>query len=435
MQHPDEGTIHAWIDGALDSEGARAVETHVASCEECARLAAEARGLVAASSRILTALDDVPAKVIPGPGTSAKPSERITPRRWPMPFWMRTAAAVVVVAGVSALVMTGKLNSPERKRADMISSPATMEVAGMPDSAPMGAATPAGDLATRAPSVITEQAAGGAQPSVGRSNRVSAPKPGRPGSRTEGDRESVASSKLARTADEADQRLVTDRAAERTSDAFQKAKEETKDVAGAGSGGLQARDTSTKRSNVVAMATPSAAPPPAERRVSSALGKGTEPAAPIAEQNRLRVGVAGALSGRSAMAPSIIANAPITAAHPAVGCYALSLSPWSGGTIPFGAPPARIELDTLTSVQDAVRGYNLVHPARGTASNGAPYAYWSADRDSVYVTWRDDRRGVTLALPVRGEVMQGNARTFSTSARDGATQTTEVEARRISCRE
>lgn len=63
MQHLDEGTIHAWLDGALAPNEASAAEAHVQSCESCARAVAEARGLIAASSRILGALDDVPAVV------------------------------------------------------------------------------------------------------------------------------------------------------------------------------------------------------------------------------------------------------------------------------------------------------------------------------------------------------------------------------------
>jgi anti-sigma factor RsiW len=61
MQHLDEGTIHAWLDGALAPNEASASEAHVATCEQCARAVAEARGLIAASSRILGALDEVPA--------------------------------------------------------------------------------------------------------------------------------------------------------------------------------------------------------------------------------------------------------------------------------------------------------------------------------------------------------------------------------------
>src|SRR6476646_1925801 len=65
IMHLDEGTIHAWLDGALDAEEAARVERHSAECATCAAAVAEARGLVAAASRILTALDGVPAGIVP----------------------------------------------------------------------------------------------------------------------------------------------------------------------------------------------------------------------------------------------------------------------------------------------------------------------------------------------------------------------------------
>ena len=95
MQHPDEGMIHSWLDGALSAEEAAQVESHVASCETCATSVAEARGFIAASSRILTALDDVPRGVLP-----AAPARKRDLRV----FW-RAAAAVLVVAGGSLVVM------------------------------------------------------------------------------------------------------------------------------------------------------------------------------------------------------------------------------------------------------------------------------------------------------------------------------------------
>ncbi|MEO7218523.1 MAG: zf-HC2 domain-containing protein, partial [Gemmatimonadaceae bacterium] len=63
--HVDEGALHAWLDGALPTDESRAIEAHVGACDVCSAAAAEARGLIAASSRILSALDDVPGDVIP----------------------------------------------------------------------------------------------------------------------------------------------------------------------------------------------------------------------------------------------------------------------------------------------------------------------------------------------------------------------------------
>lgn len=95
MQHPDEGMIHSWLDGALSAEEAARVESHVSECASCAAAVAEARGFVAASSRILTALDDVPHGVLP-----AVPAKK---RDFRM-VW-RAAAAVLIVAGGSLVVM------------------------------------------------------------------------------------------------------------------------------------------------------------------------------------------------------------------------------------------------------------------------------------------------------------------------------------------
>jgi hypothetical protein len=94
MQHLDEGTIHSWLDGALSADESARVEAHVAECPQCATAVAEARGFIAASSRILTALDHVPCGVVP---TAA-------PVKWyNQPAW-RAAAAVLVVA-VGSLVV------------------------------------------------------------------------------------------------------------------------------------------------------------------------------------------------------------------------------------------------------------------------------------------------------------------------------------------
>jgi anti-sigma factor RsiW len=94
MQHLDEGTIHAWLDGALSLDEAAVVEAHVAECPQCAAAVAEARGFIAASSRILTALDHVPRGVVP----VARPA------RWSNPAMWRAAAAVLVVAAGSLVV-------------------------------------------------------------------------------------------------------------------------------------------------------------------------------------------------------------------------------------------------------------------------------------------------------------------------------------------
>jgi len=103
MQHPDEGTIHSWLDGALSADEAARVEAHVKDCPECAVAVAEARGFIAAASRILTALDNAPRGVIP----AAAPKKRIDPIVW------RVAATLLVVAGGTfAVLKSGGREAP-----------------------------------------------------------------------------------------------------------------------------------------------------------------------------------------------------------------------------------------------------------------------------------------------------------------------------------
>jgi hypothetical protein len=97
MQHPDEGTIHTWLDGQLPEAEAAAVEVHVAECAECTALVAEARGLIAASSRIVSSLDIVPGGVIPQRAAGK--------RAWYTSTQLRAAAALLFVAGASFLVL------------------------------------------------------------------------------------------------------------------------------------------------------------------------------------------------------------------------------------------------------------------------------------------------------------------------------------------
>jgi hypothetical protein len=101
MQHLDEGTIHAWLDGELPPAEQEAAEAHVPACAQCRAAVAEARGFIAASSRILTALDSVPGGVLPVKDsvvTSTGARKRFTVSR----AWM--AAAAVLVLGTVTVI-------------------------------------------------------------------------------------------------------------------------------------------------------------------------------------------------------------------------------------------------------------------------------------------------------------------------------------------
>jgi anti-sigma factor RsiW len=128
MSHPDEGLIHAWLDGELDAGESARVEALVASDPAWAAAVAEARGLIAASARIVGALDRVPANVIP--------QNAVPPRRGSRQ-WMLRAAAVVVLLGGSAIVLNR-------------TAPATTEQAVPPAAQPR---KPAPRVAANAPAV------------------------------------------------------------------------------------------------------------------------------------------------------------------------------------------------------------------------------------------------------------------------------------------
>src|SRR5690606_32643065 len=103
-------TLHARLDDALAPDEAARVERHVRECAECAAAVAEARGLIAASSRILSALDDVVGGVIPRPAREADGDGGAAPLRLRLrrPWWQRpqfAAAAGIAFIAVAASVV------------------------------------------------------------------------------------------------------------------------------------------------------------------------------------------------------------------------------------------------------------------------------------------------------------------------------------------
>src|SRR3954464_13186596 len=112
--HLEEGTIHAWLDGALDAEEAARIDRHAAECAACAAAVAEARGLVAGAARILTALDSVPGGIGPKAGSPATTRARRTRSLWTslhLTPARAAAAAVVVIAAGTALVLRSAPNA------------------------------------------------------------------------------------------------------------------------------------------------------------------------------------------------------------------------------------------------------------------------------------------------------------------------------------
>jgi hypothetical protein len=148
MQHLDEGTIHSWLDGALSADEAARVQAHVAECAQCAAAVAEARGFIAASSRILTALDHVPRGVVP-----AAP-----PVKWYNRVEWRAAAAVLVVAVGSLVVVRNTDRSNVPSAAMMHSARVSEATVAQRQSAPGSAgATAMSKLEAPSPAIPPKQ--------------------------------------------------------------------------------------------------------------------------------------------------------------------------------------------------------------------------------------------------------------------------------------
>jgi hypothetical protein len=108
----DEGLLHAWLDGQLPPDDAARIERLVAEDPAWRDAAAEARGLIAASARVLGALDAAPsAQPVTGGGSGAAASSRgredtteVTRVAWHVAPWMRIAAGIALVVGVGSVV-------------------------------------------------------------------------------------------------------------------------------------------------------------------------------------------------------------------------------------------------------------------------------------------------------------------------------------------
>ena len=194
MQHPDEGIIHAWLDGALDPVESARLEQHVATCGECAALAAEARGMIAGASRITSMLDVVPGGVIPMmPAQPVRKTSsvwtllRVTPARAALAASLLIAASGVLAVRHDtatkmvprAIVVQGDSANGATRRGPWVDAPVvapaaaatTAPTAAMPASPPT---TPAAKMqpVRGATAEKTAAAVVGGPPSLRLSNQV-----------------------------------------------------------------------------------------------------------------------------------------------------------------------------------------------------------------------------------------------------------------------
>src|SRR5215469_2924754 len=120
MQHLDEGLIHAWLDNALPSDEAARVAAHAQDCRECAAAVAEARGLIAGASRIVSAIDVSRRGVVPA--SSAKATRSLWRRLYLTPTRAAIAATVLLAVG-SVFTLRHRPASDGLPAGKMIDSP------------------------------------------------------------------------------------------------------------------------------------------------------------------------------------------------------------------------------------------------------------------------------------------------------------------------
>jgi anti-sigma factor RsiW len=170
MSRPDEGLIHAWLDGELSPDEAARVASLSEQDPEWREAVAEARGLIAASSRIVRALDAVPGGVVPARVPVARKPYRVRP-------WVGIAAGLVFVAGTTYVMRdtTETVFRPTLPTASDVaptSTPASTPTPPPSDTVPLSAPAPLIDSASRrlrrAAEELREQAKVTAEPAAAR---------------------------------------------------------------------------------------------------------------------------------------------------------------------------------------------------------------------------------------------------------------------------
>jgi hypothetical protein len=451
MSHPDEGTIHAWLDGALSPAERQAFEAHVADCAECTAAVADARGVLAAASRILSALDNVPAGVIPGATVgsptqaSASAREAPHPGRFRAARW-RAAAAIVIVAGASWLVVnqrardvadvrqeagemqmafdstiTPPVSGRDTERVADAAAPSAARAKVMAPSSPMRAAQTrqnVGDVSGLVAGVTKQSAAAQAANSSDALHQQ------------ESLRREVAETRSANAPPNAPSSVATNRALpESTASTSAQAGAAVLGYSGAGA----ARD----------MARPDRATTIVVDRayVDSVLAADSADTPPgFMLRKQIAAGEAKVRANAQAPASSSVERLrrleDITSS--AVGCYTLDTTAWlprsRGETEPISLVPARIELLLDRGLSGDEWGNRLARPAPGEPPLPAgAVAFWKPlGGNKVRVMLADNSSWVSLTLVVGPDSITGPARAFS--AATNHLRNAQVTGRRVLCR-
>lgn len=423
MEHLDEGIIHTWLDGELSEQEASVLEAHARSCEVCSELISEARGLTAASSRILRSLDEVPGNVVPlgveslrrpsavagaQPGAPATGAQHRARRAWFRRPQFAAAAALVIVAAGTWRVTRDQSNATiadfaapvvasEAPAATILDSSALSTATAAADQIAGRAANALGNVAGAAkttgpvtsPAPSAKKAEGGATGGVAAEREAAQPTP------EQSARERLAHSPVASAADAAAERKAsTDSAGRGASQQLSAARAESDSVRLArfrnspiqlGEMVTTGASASSKTTSVRAELADSAALSE-ERRV-----RGENAAALGAARND---SLARRQNQAAAPAAALLRDAPPVdaAVAQAAGCYDLASLKSTEASL-----PSRIRLNTSVAREEPL----LWYAAQGYPGNTAPIQWvWRIVPESGIQLARveGDRRVLTVMI-------------------------------------
>jgi hypothetical protein len=144
MSHVDEGTVHAYLDHALEAGERLRVERHIAECAECATLLhAEERVRESAASLLLRA---VPGDIATPPFARVQARSAGAPARWHVP---RLAWAAMLVIGLGSAIMTARVIRVDHSPAESMNEAAPAAAAVAPASPEQPSLAPRPEVAAQ----------------------------------------------------------------------------------------------------------------------------------------------------------------------------------------------------------------------------------------------------------------------------------------------
>jgi hypothetical protein len=161
MSHTDDGTLHAYLDGALSAREAVELEQHVAACADCRARLDEARALIKRAGNLLALAAPPQGALPPWPVAAPRRSRRGgVPLAW--------AATVVLALGAAWYVGRRTLMLERSAPAPALTRRQATPLAAAPPATPATPAAPAGPGPAPSRVAVASTTAAVSGPSLGR---------------------------------------------------------------------------------------------------------------------------------------------------------------------------------------------------------------------------------------------------------------------------